>query len=268
MKLEIFLGETAFKTFNFQVFDTKKPLLPKTATTIVSEKTVIGNISPGAIIFQDTSGRKLVGVNVSGTYRLTSNTDHLVFCKKTPNNFQLPCRYSDMSKTLEFTTGDLYQGVILFQYVTRGRATSTLKVTDRNGKVFLQKQITGVLPPDVPNFHPYADTLARTSLVVPFPGMNRNYFLPDVNISQRDAHTLLQDALFARHKACTTDDCRREYMRMVSEVSNLPADRYIPMTRYEFVELFGRYLQKTPLGNPTVFRDVSAEEQGNIAEVF
>jgi len=33
MKLEIFLGESSFKTFNFQVFDTKKPLIPKTATT-------------------------------------------------------------------------------------------------------------------------------------------------------------------------------------------------------------------------------------------
>jgi|GEM_PF-2002168 len=55
IKLEIFIGETAFKTFNFQVFDTKKPLIPKTASTNIGDKTVMGNISPGVIFFQDTS---------------------------------------------------------------------------------------------------------------------------------------------------------------------------------------------------------------------
>jgi len=157
---------------------------------------------------------------------------------------------------------------MLFQYVTRGRATSTLKVTDKNGKVFLQKQVTGILPLDVPSFHPYTDTLARTSLVVPFPGMRGDYFFPDTNISQSDTYTLLQDTLFAHRSACTTEKCRKEYLSKISEISNLPRDRYTFVTRYEFVELFGRYLQKTPSENATVFRDASAEEQANIRAVF
>jgi len=157
----------------------------------------------------------------------------------------------------------------MFEYVTRGRATSTLKVTDRTGKVFLQKQITGVLPSDVPSFHPYGDTLARTSLVVPFPGMRGEYFLPDTNISQSDAYTLLQNLLFYRRGACSIDECRREYLNMVSEVANFPKDRYAYMTRYEFVELFGRYLKKNiPTNSVTVFRDVTPEEQNIIETVF
>jgi len=268
IKLEIFLGESLFKTFSFQVFDTKKSLSPASARTIVKNQVAIGNQNLGVIFFQDTAWTNLIGVNVSGTYRLTSNTDHLVFCKKTIQTLQRSCRYSDMKKNIEFSSQDAYKWVFLFTYATRGRATSTLKVTNQQGKVLFQKQVGGVLPNDVPNFHPYADSLARMSLLVSFPGMMDNYFFPEKEISQADWYTLLENMLFARSESCPTDDCRSTYLQYLTELSNVPRSRYTSLSRYEFVELVGRYLQKKSSSPATVFRDISQEEQKVVEKVF
>lgn len=266
--IDIYIWETFFKKLSFWVFDTSKEIIPKQTVFSVSNNNVLSETKKGVLYFKDNYGINILWFDFQWKYKLSSENNSVKFCLKKVNNiwelsriFNTNCKDDQFKNQIEFSAQDAMQWIILFNYKVLSQKRISLIVTQTKWGEVWMKKINGVLPQDVKNVHPYFDDIVNLSEKWWVSWINKGYFLPDRNLTKEDGILFLKNYLETKYNACSLDSCKITYAQNILALNKENSDRYSYFTRWEYLELVGKYsaINEYTWGDFMIFRDLDEQ---------
>lgn len=257
------------KRIPIKVYEDWKIILPKDAVIIAEKTPVIGEINNWIIVFNDQSWAKLLNLEYGSTYKLNTWEGMKVCLKQWSINnlskiIKLPCEDKDYKTNVEFSYSDTVDGVVVFDYKALQSNNNLQVINTQNNQVLASTTINTKSPLDIKKTDTYMNETMHLLSTGVIGWINKWYFLWDRDITEADALTWIQNALYEYQDQATTADTAYKIAKNIQaiETKKKKVGRFDTITRKDLLEYTYEYLVFEDSTNIHVknYRDLNEDE--------
>lgn len=273
MSIDVYIWETFVKKINFWVIDTKKSVLPKSATFAVSSSNVISENKKWILYFKDNFWTNILWFKFDWKYTLTWKDNNIKFCLKKANSlsvlsktFNSNCKEEDFKNQVSFDYSSTTSWILIFEYKMLDVWSTAINILDSSKKVVWTKLVKWVLPNSLNKNYSYYEEIVYISKIWIPTWINKWYFLQDRDLNWEDSINFIKNTLWVLESKCSNETCRKNILEYKSKVNSLKIDKFSYPSRYEFMEMLSKYLPSQNYNwDSTIYRDLN-ESQNKIAK--
>lgn len=257
------------KRIPIKVYEDGKTILPKDAVIIADKTPIMGEANNWVIVFNDQSGSKLMNLEYGSKYKLNT-WEWLKVCLKQGSIenlsriVKLPCDDKNYKSDVVFDYHDTVDWVVVFDYKALHNNTKLEVINIQNNDILASTNITTKKPLDIDSKDVYMNETIHLLSTGVIWGINKWYFLGDRDITEQDALTWIQNALYEYQDQATTADTAYKIAKNINEIEAKKKKiwRFDTITRKDLLEYTYEYLVFEDSANIHVksYKDLNDDE--------
>lgn len=275
--LYVKIGTQVIKTIPLKVIISGKTIYPETSQIISPSKITLWDKQTWAVIFKDANWKYLINLEYGSTYKIKVSDENKICIKEGDiRNIKkifttLSCKEEDYKNEFNFTYNNTVWWLLVFEY----KATSNnlnIKVTNNyNNKVLSEKKLLVSNPKGLDKTYAYTNEVMNMLEAWVVDWINKGYFLENRSLTQRDAFTWIENALYKIKTEVYDNETKQTIENNISQIQKaLPySSRTKIMTRKDFLDLTNTYLVLSDTNTWKVeYRDIDNDLSQKLSKVF
>ncbi|MDD3144657.1 MAG: M23 family metallopeptidase [Candidatus Gracilibacteria bacterium] len=276
-KMYIKIGTATVKTFDINVYNSKKTIYP-TSGVIVSPKSItLGDIQTSIGVFKDKSNSNLINVPYGSTYKLVASEGNKVCIKSgdlknIKKIYTTKCSEDQFKSEITFTYNDTISGLLIYDFKALNKNAKFDVINTYDNSNLVSKSITVTEPKGLANSYEYKNDILTMIEKGVATGINKGYFLENKDLTEYDAYLWIKNSLISLNSQSGGTNTKDTIDKNLQEINTKlnSVSKYNSITRGQFLALNYKYLIINP-NNVEVtktYRDLTETENKLASYVF
>lgn len=248
--LKINIGKKTIKTLTLRIYGENTNTVGVSVNSgkiVTASKVIVGENKTGFVVFTDKSGKAIVNLKYSWTYRISS-PNNASFCVKKGNLadiqkiYKKTCSSDEYVTSYDFTYADTVGWILVFDYIIWNKSASlTLSKVDTS-KSLATRSITTEIPKWLKSTYLYYNevvSLLNSGVVT---GINQWYFQQENGLKESDAKDWLINTLRYMKKNTKDQTVKNQINTKLNKLKLETVSSFNSITRQGFLEKAYNYL--------------------------
>ncbi len=275
--LYVKIGNEVIKTIPLKIYKSGEAIYPQSSKIISPSKITIWDSATGIALMKDWAGKSLINIQYGSTFKLKASEGNKV-CLKTGSIknvkriYTSKCGEDEYKDEIDFDFSDTVWGLVIFDYKAKTKNLNVQVINNYNNKVLSKKTVAVSNPKGLNKNYAYTNEVMDMLEKWVVNWIKKGYFLEKRWLTQRDAFTWTQNALYAMKADVYDSESKQEIENNLAKIKKaLPySSRTKTITRQDFLDLTNTYLvlDKHYSNWYVEYKDVDSVTSNKLAKVF
>ncbi|MDD2907327.1 MAG: M23 family metallopeptidase [Candidatus Gracilibacteria bacterium] len=276
-KMYIKIGTVTVKTFDINVYNSKKTIYPTGGILVAPKSATIGDIQTSIGVFKDASNNNLINVAYGSTYKLVASEGNKVCIKSgdlknIKKIYTTKCSEDQFKSEVTFTYADTVSGLLIYDFKALNKNAKFEVINTYNNSSLITKSITVTDPKGLANSYEYKNDILKMLEKGVANGINKGYFLENKDLTEYDSYLWIKNSLTLLNNQTNDNNVKDKITTNLKEVNTkiTSASKYNTVTRGQFLALNYKYLiiNQTSVVKDKLYRDLTDDENKLASYVF
>ena len=274
--LYVKIGKETIKTIPIKVYAAGKIIYPASSKILSPSKVTLWDEKTWIVLFKDSSGKNLINLEYGSTFNIKASEWNEICIKKgsiknIKKIYASSCSEDEFASEFDFSYEDTVGGLLIYDFKALNK-NFKVEVKNNYKDIHLASKAVAVSNPKwLQKTYAYTNEVMDMLERWVVDGINKGYFLENRGLTQRDAFTWIENALYKMQDEVYDNESKQqieENLRWVAKAKPY-SSKTKTLTRQEFLDLNYTYLviDKDVKGK-VEYRDIDDETSKKLANTF